>query len=388
MENRTEHQPSDAALALEFPSMSRWTYLNHAAISPWPKSVREAAMAFADSNMADGPAHYADWLANEQDLRERYARLINAVSPTEISLVPNTTEGIAIVANGLDWRSGDNVVTACGEFPSNQMAWAALEQRGVSLRAVDLHGSHAPEQALLNAMDEQTRVLTISAVQWTDGLRLRLEELGRACRSAGVLFFVDAIQQLGALRIDVQTSAIDCMAAGSHKWQMAPEGQGLFYCRAAWRERLQPLKRGWRMLEDPFNFLREGRAIASDGHRFEPGTPNSLGQHCLNAALALQERFGQGWIEQRVLANTGRLMAGLEDIDGIRVASPREPERRSGIVSIRPERIAPPALSERLKAHGIVTVARGDRVRLSPHFYQGEATIDRVLSAIEVVAKK
>lgn len=387
METLIESEKMDSALALEFPSMSRWTYLNHAAISPWPNSVREAVIAFADSNTADGPERYADWLANEQALRERYARLISAASPTEISLVPNTTEGIAIVASGLDWRDGDNVVTAMGEFPSNHMAWAALEHHGVSLRAVDIRGSESPEDALLNAMDERTRVLTISAVQWTDGLRMQLDTLGQACRTAGVLFFVDAIQQLGALRMDVQTAAIDCMAAGGHKWQLAPEGQGLFYCRMEWRERLQPLKHGWRMLEDPFNFLREKRAVAASGQRFEPGTPNSLGQHGLNAALALQERFGPEWIEHRVLSNTKRLLDGLALIDGVQVVSPKAAERRSGMVSIRPD-IPPAMLAQRLKAQNIVTVARGELVRFSPHFYQGKAVIDRTLSAVEAAAKK
>ncbi len=382
----TEPDRSEAGLALEFPSMQGWTYLNHAAISPWPERVRQAIAAFTQSNLADGPERYAQWLADEQDLRERYARLIGAGSAGEISLVPNTTEGIAIVAGGLDWQAGDNVVSAQGEFPSNRMAWAALAQRGVSLRSVDLRGAEPPEQALLNAMDERTRVLTVSAVQWTDGLRLKLNELGRACRAAGVFFFVDAIQQLGALRMDVQDALIDGMAAGSHKWQMAPEGQGLFYCRSAWRERLRPLKLGWRMLQDPYDFYREDRDLADSGQRFEPGTPNTLGQQALNAALELQEYYGQAWIEQRVLGNTARLLEGLNALDVVSVVSPQEADRRSGIIAIRPGTVPAPLLARRLKAQNIVTVARGGLVRLSPHFYQPEAMMDRVVDAVEAAS--
>lgn len=379
--------PTDEALALEFPNLSRWTYLNHAAISPWPESVRRAVRNFTDSNVLDGPERYARWLANEQDLRERYARLINATSAIEISLVSNTTEGIALVANGLDWRAGDNVVTAAGEFPSNQMPWAAVEQQGVSLRVVDLRDTDSPERALLNAMDERTRVLTVSAVQWNDGLRLQLEQLGPACRAAGVLFFVDAIQQLGALRMDVEACAIDCLAAGGHKWQMAPEGQGLFYCAEAWRERLRPLMHGWRMLEKPYDFLRENRMTAANGKRFEPGTPNTMGQHALNAALELQERFGQEWIEQRVLANTDALLSGLEDISSVSVTSPQVSSQRSGIVSMQPQRLSASNMARQLKEQHVVAVARGDLVRISPHFYQGTTVIDHALEVIEAVSR-
>lgn len=375
--------PTVDELREEFPSLDRWTYANHAAVSPWPTTARRAVEAFAAANHADGPESFPRWLANESDLRARYARLVNAAGPEDVSLVANTTEGISIVAEGLDWRAGDNVVTAKGEFPTNRLPWAALEARGVGLRIVDLHATATPEQALLAAMDERTRVLAVSSVQWNDGFRLRLGELGPACRDAGVLFFVDAIQQLGALRLDVTADAVDCLAAGSHKWQLGPEGSGLFYCRSAWRERLRPLKHGWRMFERPFAFHETDREPAPDGRRFEPASPNTLGQVALNAALSLQERYGPDWIEARVLANTDRLLRGLDAIDGLRVVSDRRAERRSGIVALAPDRVGERELVSRLAEDRIVAVGRQGLVRLSPHFYQDAAVIDRLLEGIE-----
>lgn len=374
--------PGDADIAAEFPSLERWTYVNHAAVSPWPQRTVRAIEAFARSNHLDGPRDFPDWVANEQALRERAARLLGA-SAAEISLVPNTTEGICIVAAGLDWRAGDNLVTARGEFPSNRMAWAALAERGVDLREVDLRAADDAEQALLDAMDEGTRVLAVSSVQWTDGLRLDLGRLGRACRRAGVLFFVDAIQQFGALRIDVGTERIDALAAGGHKWQMAPEGCGVFYCRARWRERLAPLKRGWRMLERPFAFDDPGRPIRAGGQRFEAGSPNTLGQFALNASLSLQEDWGQDWIEARVLANTERLRHGVASLPGVQPVGRPPPAPASGIVSLRPTRRPAREVVQRMAEQRVVAVARGDLVRLSPHAYQDERVVERVLAVLE-----
>lgn len=383
--------PSDADVVAEFPNLERWTYVNHAAVSPWPTRTVRAIEAFARSNHLDGPRDFPDWVANEQALRERAARLL-AARAGEISLVPNTTEGICIVANGLDWRAGDNLVTARGEFPSNRMAWAALAARGVNLREVDLHAAAAaegtgPELALLDAMDERTRVLAVSSVQWTDGLRLDLGRLGKTCRDAGVLFFVDAIQQFGALRIDVRAEHIDCLAAGGHKWQMAPEGCGIFYCREAWRERIAPLKRGWRMLERPFAFDEPDRPVRAGGQRFEAGTPNTLGQFALNASLSLQEDWGQAWIEARVLANTQRLRGGVASLPGVELAGRPPPAPASGIVSVRPTKCSARTVVQRMAERRVVAVARGDLVRLSPHAYQDERVVERALEALEEAAR-
>lgn len=380
--------PSDDALLEEFPSLRDWTYLNHATVSPWPTRTRQAVEGFARANHRNGPDSYPYWLANERALRARAARLLKADGPDEISLVPNTTEGINIVAGGLDWRPGQNLVTPREEFPTNQLAWRSLATRGVECRTVDLDAAEDPEQALIDALDENTRVLTVSSVRWTDGLRLDLARLGSACRAADVLFFVDAIQQFGALPIDVTAAQIDCMAAGGHKWQMGPEGLGIFYCRRAWRDRLTPRTPGWRMLEQPFAFETPERSVAEGGQRFEPGTPNTLGQFALNASLSLQEEWGQAWIAERILANTQRLVEGLEQMNGVRVLGRRGLSQRSGIVCFVPPDIAPKALCEALAERRVMAIARAGGVRLSPHAYQGRACIDGVLRTIEKTLSK
>ena len=164
---------------------------------------------------------------------------------------------------------------------------------------------------------------------------------------------------------------------------LGPEGSGLFYCRRVWREHLRPLKHGWRMFDRPFAFGDDSRTFADDGRRFEPGSPNTLGQVALNASLALQERYGVDWIEGRIQANTARLMDGLKSLSGVRLASDEGSERRSGIVALAPEQVAERDLARRLGKDRIVVVGRQGLVRVSPHFYQGEREIDRILEGIE-----
>ncbi len=175
--------------------MRHGLYANHAAIAPWPRVASQAVAEFAQENCEIGPEKYHRWLLRETTLRKMLAGLINAVSADDIALLKNTTEGICTAANGIDWRSGDNLVLPADEFPSNRLPWLALQHLGVEIREVDIRSTTEPEKALLDHMDQRTRLLSVSAVQWTDGLRLRLETLGQACQENNTLFFVDAILQ-------------------------------------------------------------------------------------------------------------------------------------------------------------------------------------------------
>lgn len=358
-------------------------YVNHASMSPWPKATRDAVAAFAETNFREGPMDYAAWLACERALRERVARLLHAGSPDCISLLGNTTDGVNTVAAGMDWTAGDNVVTALGEFPTNRLAWAALARHGVELRTVDLRATDDPEQALAARFDERTRLLTVSSVQWDDGLRLDLPRLGTLCREAGVRLFVDAIQEFGALEMNVETCAIDYLAAGSHKWQMGPEGMGVFYAREGLRQSLGIASPGWRMLDDPYRFDRPDRSPSSTGRRFEGGSPNTVGQIALNASLGVLESEGVASVEASILHNTDQLLAGLSAIPRIQVVSDTRPNRRSGIVSLDVPGGSVSDLHRALKRRRISAALRGPWLRLSPHFYQGEQAMAMLLNAIE-----
>jgi cysteine desulfurase / selenocysteine lyase len=367
----------------QFPTVERGVYCNHAAIAPWPACTAEAVQRFASENAQLGPAHYAQWIRLENELREQLALLIGASSSRDIALLKNTTEGISTVAWGLDWMPGDNMVLPAGEFPSNRLPWLAQAERGVEIREVDIRSPAHAESALLEAVDARTRLLAVSAVQWNDGFRLDLHFLGAFCKAHGVLFFVDAIQQLGALRVDVQACHISFLAADAHKWLLGPEGIAVFYSSEDARPLLRLRQLGWHMFDQPFSFGRTEWTPAESARRFEAGSPNTLGQVALQASLGLLFATGPEEIERRVLANSAALLDGLARIPGIQVVSRVDVARRSGIVSFRSGSTPANRLHAALMRAGVTSAVRDEAIRLSPHFYQGDEETGRVLAAVQ-----
>lgn len=313
------------------------------------------------------------------------ARLTGATSSDDIALLKNTTEGISLVAWGLDWQAGDNMVLPLNEFPSNRLPWLAQSAHGVEVREVDIRAAKNAEDALLGAMDSHTRLLSVSAVHWNDGFRLDLEILGQACRAKGVLFFVDAIQQLGALAIDVEACHIDFLAADAHKWLLGPEGIAVFYSRASARPRLRLIQQGWHMFENPWNFHRSEWEPATSAKRFEAGSPNSVGQAALSASLKLLLEAGMEQVSRRILHNTEFLVQALSLVPDVQITSCTEPERRSGIVCFTHQNIPVRALNTRLAKTGVTCAVRGDSIRLSPHFYQDESELTRFIQILEKI---
>jgi len=371
----------------EFPILQHGLYANHAAIAPWPLSAANAVAAFAEENAEIGAEKYNRWLLRESRLREGLAGLLNAQSADDIALLKNTTEGICTVANGVDWRPGDNLVLPADEFPSNRLPWLALERLGVEVREVDIRATTEPETALLEHIDSRTRVLAVSAVQWTDGLRLKLALLGQYCRQNDILFFVDAIQQLGAMQMDVQACGIDCLAADGHKWLLAPEGIAVFYCRDAWRERLQLQQLGWHMVDEPYRFDRVQWQPDKSALRFEAGSPNMLGQAAMHASVMLLRDFGMPQVEALVKENTRVLAAALAEMPGVVLARPFDADRVSGIVTFKMPRDDLTAVFQALKQRGLVCALRGGGIRLSPHFYQAGQPVKDMLGMIDEVIK-
>lgn len=372
-------------LRAQFPSLEQGLYLNHAAIAPWPRCTSDAVIRFAEENAQQGPAAYRDWIEREKDLRLKLAALTGAASDDDIALLKNTTEGISLVAWGLDWREGDNVVLPVGEFPSNRLPWLAQAAQGVTIREVDVRVADNAETALLEAMDEHTRLLSVSAVQWNDGFRLDLARLGNACKSANVLFFVDAIQQLGALPINAQAWHIDFLAADAHKWLLGPEGVAVFYCSESARPQLSLLQRGWHMFDNPWNFHRRDREPSASARRFEAGSPNTLGQTAFHASLDLLLAVGMDQVSKQILSNTDYLVNELGQIPGIHISSHLSAGRRSGIVSFTHEGISSQRLHSQLAKSGIVTAVRENSIRLSPHYYQDESDLAEFIGLLKSV---
>ncbi len=359
-------------------------HLNHAAVAPWPLQTRDAVIAFANENASIGSQNYDDWLLVEQQLKHKLASLINARSTDEIAILKNTSEGLSLVAQGLDFRAGHNIVIPAGEFPSNRVVWQALEARGVSLRQVSLQDSDDPEQVLIDAMDSDTRLLSCSSVQYASGLRLDLKRLGQACKQHDALFCVDAIQSLGAMVFDVQDCGADFVVADGHKWMCGPEGTALFYCRSEVLPLLQLQQYGWHMLKQPFDFSRQSNEIevADDARRFESGSPNMMGIMALNASLEMLLEVGMKQIQAMVQGNTAYMIDRLQPQKDIQILSPVVEQHYAAIISFVKQGVDNVKLYQQLQDNNIICAFRGGGIRFSPHFYTRREKIDIALDMV------
>ena len=366
----------------EFPLDANIHYLNHAAVAPWPRRTAEAVKHFAEENATLGARHYEQWLRLERDLRVQLRMLLNAAHTDDIALLKNTSECLSVVAYGLDWRKGDNIVISSEEFPSNRIVWESLRDDGVTVREANLYDDMGPEESLFAQVDERTRLLAISSVQYASGIRLDLQRLGDFCRDHDILYCVDAIQSLGALPLDVQAIHADFVAADGHKWMLGPEGLAVFYCRDSVRDRLKLRQYGWHMIEHAGDFDQRAWQPAHSARRFECGSPNMLGIQALHASLSLLLTVGMETVSQYVLDNAAYLLDELGRLPGLELVTPAARDRHAGIVTFRLGDADPVRMWQYLSERGVVCAQRGGGIRLSPHFYNDKDSLRKVLKLI------
>ncbi len=369
-------------LATEFPLDGELIYLNHAGVSPWSVRTVAAVNSFAAENCHSGSLRYSDWLQLESGLRRRLATLLNAPSADDIALLKSTSEALSVVAYGLQWQQHENVVISNQEFPSNRIVWESLAKYGVQVKAVDLYEAESPEDALFAACDAKTRVIAISAVQYASGLKMDLERIGRFCRSNGILFCIDAIQQIGALPLDVQACQADFVMADGHKWMLGPEGLTVFYCRMELRPTLSLNQYGWHMVEDHGNFERLDWEPASSSRRFECGSSNMLAIHALSASLSLLEELGMDEVSRLVINNALYLIDIIRNTQDLKVYSPEKPGRLAGIVTFRHTKVEGIKLYRYLADNGVICALRAGGIRFSPHFYTPRKKLDEAMELV------
>jgi cysteine desulfurase / selenocysteine lyase len=373
----------ETLLAEEFPHEEGLIYLNHAAVAPWPARTAKAVIAFAEENIHFGASRYPQWIKKEDQLRGQLQRLINAPSADDIALLKNTSEGLSIVAGGIAWQSGDNIVSSDEEFPSNRIPWEAQGVHGVEFRQVNLKGDD-PEAALIQACNGKTRLLTISSVQYASGLKLDLARLGEFCRSNSILFCVDAIQSIGAIRLNVQAIHADFVMADGHKWMLGPEGVALFYARPESRDQLQLHQHGWHMVESAGNYDLKTWKPAINAKRFECGSNNMMGIHALSASISLLEELGMDRIEKDLMHITSYLIDQLMLLQGVELLTPNSAKARAGIVSFRFEGKDHGLIHQTLMKNEVICAHRGGGIRFSPHFYTSRKIIDKALEIISL----
>jgi selenocysteine lyase/cysteine desulfurase len=377
--------PIDEIISREFPIDEEIVYLNHAAVSPWPLRTANAVKTFAEENTRFGAQNYLSWIETETRLRGQLQRLINAPSLNDIALLKNTSEALSVVASGLKWQSGENIVSSNEEFPSNRLPWLAQAKHGVEFREIEIAGVDSPEQALIEACDEKTRLITISSVQYGSGRCVDLMQIGEFCSTNNILFCVDAIQSLGALPFDVQSIKADFVMADAHKWMLGPEGIAVFYCKSDIRDLLELHQFGWHMIKDAGNYAAKEWQAADSAQRFECGSPNMLGIHAFSASLSLIEEVGIENISKNIINNSSYIIDNIKNINGLEFISPTEKPHYAGIVTFNIEGKDMSEIYTKLMKNKVICANRAGGIRFSPHFYSSQNKIDKGLEVLALI---
>lgn len=365
-----------------FPVTERANYLNHAAVSPPPLPTINAIQSQLADVSENGSVNFRDWLAVKERARRLVAGMLGA-RPEQLAFMRNTSDGLSTVANGLDWQPGDNLVTFRREFPSNIYPWLRVRDAlGVEVRMCEERSGRIDLAELIGLIDDRTRIVAVSQVQFASGFRADLERLGRAARAHDALLVVDVIQSLGVVPIDVEAELIDVAAAACHKWLLTPEGIGLLYLSERARERIQPTLVGWVSVPNPDDYANFEQGWNRGTLAWETGTAPTAVIHGLEASLKLLNEVGVGKIQAHLEILTDHLCERLRNTD-YQVVSSRRPGEKSQIVCIRhPAGLSAMDLYAHLKQRNIITAPRGDRLRIAPHLYNTLEEIDELVNAL------
>jgi cysteine desulfurase/selenocysteine lyase len=370
----------DQLRATEFPVARRWAYLDHAAVAPLPRRAGDILRAWTDDQEQNGVVHWPGWEQKLEATRDRIAQLLHA-HRDEIAFVNSTTLGIGLIAEGFPWRDGDSVVVPAEEYPSNIYPWMNLAVRGVSVRLVPSREGRIWPEDLVEAMDSTTRVLAISHVEFASGFRNDLDRLAELCHARRIALFVDAIQGLGPLVIDVQKTPIDFLAADGHKWLLGPEGAGLLFVRRDWIDRLRPIGIGWHSVVGSYNSPEIDLRLKPSAQRWEGGSFNMSGLQALGASVNMVLEIGPDVVSRRILERAASVRE-LAARAGWRVTGSKRPEDLSGIVAIEHDDVSPQHAAKALRQQGIAVCARRGKLRVSPHVYNNDEDLERLRTAL------
>lgn len=372
-----------AALRSEFPIAEQWAYLNHAAVGPFPArtvaAVTEWAQKLAGGAVGLGP--------EREQIPAQAAALVAELAggrPDMVAWVPSLADGMNLLAHGLDCQAGDNVIMPVEEFPSVVYPFLNLTTRGVELRQVEKNAEGRTDIARIEAaMDDRTRAVAISHVEYMDGFRNDLYELGALCRSRGVELFVDATQSLGAQPIDVEGSGVSAIVSHGYKWLMAGFGIGVVVFASDAVERTRVTYAGRLSVNSGFEETTYALNWRDGAARFQTGGLNAIGITGLRASLSLVTEAGPDRTAEHCSSLIDRLVEGVQGM-GYDVVSDLDPRHRSQIVAFTSgDHTRDGELVAELERRNVSTTLRGKGVRVSPYFYNTNDDIDRLLEALE-----
>ena len=357
-------------------------YFNHAATGPFSSNVISAVNEYLLQRSETAIDNFSQLMIAVNDTKNFLSRMINCKTD-RVAFVDNTSNGMNILANGIKWHNGDVILLNDIEFPANVYPFLNLEKEGVKIEFVKSKNGIVSADDVINAIKTNTKLISISFVQFLSGYRVDLEKIGNVCRDKGIIFSVDAIQGLGAFTLDVEKYKIDFISCGTAKWLLGMQGLAFIYVSEKLQQNLQPKFVGWLSVEDEWNILDFNLKLKSSADAFQCGTINSLGVFGLLASLKLFADFGYKNVEERILDNSAHFIKRLQEIGIHPMLENCERKNLSGIISFKHDKAV--HILDELRKKEIYCSVREGLVRLSPHFYNTKEEIDMVVNEINYI---
>lgn len=362
-----------------FPATNKYVYLNSAAVSPMPAVAVEAVLKQLRDVSENGTVNMQDWLDTKKRCRHLVAEMLK-VKPETVAFMRNTSDGFSSVANGLDWAEGDNIVTFAKEFPSNFYPWRRIRDSfGVELRTVPERDGRIDLDELIGLIDANTKIVSISAVQFNSGFRADLERIGRAARAVDAIFAVDMIQAFGVIPFDLDAQFVDVACGASHKWLFSPEGCGIIYLSERARTRIEPTLVGWISVETPWDFDDYEQNWKPNALAWETGTGGSSLFYGMEQSLKILNEIGADKIQVYLEELTDELCELLL-AKNYQLISCRKKGEKSQIVSLMPKSgQTSQEVAANLQSKNIIISPRGERLRIAPHIFNNRSDIERLI---------
>lgn len=354
-------------------------YFNHAAIGPWSKLVLDRIAEYSTQRSGGMVENFPFFLEKNASARAKLAKLLGAET-SRLAWIDNVSNGLNILANGIDWQTGDRIILNDIEFPSNVYPFLNLQRLGVEIDIVKSHNGVVDVGDIENAITPKTKLVSISLVQFLSGYRADIDAIGSLCKEKGIIFCVDAIQAAGVVEVDVAKSQIDFLCGGTQKWLMSSQGLSYIYLTEELQSRITQKNVGWASVNDAWNLLDYNLSLKSSAERFQNGTINVLGVCLFDASLDLFLCYGMNNVESRILENTEYFISKLVEIGIEPILKNIEKKNRAGIVTFKHERSN--EIFEHLQSKRIFGAVRQGMIRFSPHFYNTKEEIDLVIKEL------
>jgi len=355
-------------------------YFNHASTAPISTVVKNRIDEFVRERSEDALDNYWAFKAVADETKEMIGEMINC-SGERIAFLDNTANGLIWLATGIDWNPGDRIILNDVEFPANVYPFLQLKEKGVVVDFIKSTNGIVTADEIIDAIQPQTKLISVSFVQFLSGYKIDLEKIGNVTKEKGIIFSVDSIQGLGAVRLDVEKDNIDFLANGTQKWLLGLQGLAFIYVRKELQEKMKSAPIGWLAVKNAWNLLDFDLTPKETAERFQPGTLNNLGIYAFNTSMKLFREFSFDEIEKQVLSNSKYFIDELAKIGYESPLHTLSEKHLSGIVSFRSENAQ--KIFDVLSQKKIVCSLREGYIRFAPHFYNTKQEIDFVVDTLK-----